>query len=118
EGATSLAREVLEDAHDTSYSQVGASGWITTSLANLSNDSSSTNTVTTPTSSSVQATLRRRNISYTATVSWCSVDDSKDGYGTHSGSINWCSDSTTTGTGDTAPEDLKRVTASIAYSVN
>src|SRR5436305_13987378 len=52
EGATNLAREVLEDAHDTSYSQIGTAGWITPSLANLSNDSNSTNTVTTPTASS------------------------------------------------------------------
>src|SRR5205085_2751126 len=48
-----------------------------------------------------------------------SVDDSKDNYSTHSGSINWCGDSTTTTpTGDPAPEDLKRVTTSLAYSIN
>src|SRR5205823_15075697 len=50
EGATSLARELLEDAHQTGYSQIGASGWITTPLANLANDTNTTNTVTTPTS--------------------------------------------------------------------
>src|SRR5436309_722722 len=118
EGATNLAREVLEDAHDTAYTQVGSSGWITPSLQNLSNDTNSTNTVTTPNTHSAQTSLTRRKISYTANVSWCSVDDSKDSYGTHSSSINWCSDSTTTGTGDSAPEDLKRVTATITYSIN
>src|SRR5437660_1289529 len=75
EGATSLARELLEDAHQTGFTQIGAAGWITSPLANLANDTNTTNTVTTPTSSSVRTTLTRRAISYTATVSWCSVDD-------------------------------------------
>src|SRR5947208_3748900 len=73
EGATNLARELLEDAHDTAYKQIGSSGWITSALAGLSNDSNATNTVTTPTSSSAQTSLTRRTISYTANVRWCSV---------------------------------------------
>src|SRR5947209_20585781 len=64
EGATNLARELLEDAHNTSFRQVGATAWITPSLAGLSNDTNSTNTVTTPTAASAQATLVRRKISY------------------------------------------------------
>lgn len=118
EGATNLAREVLEDAHATAYTQIGSSGWITSPLANLSNDSGSTNTVTTPNSSTAQTTLTRRKISYTVAVNWCSIDDQKDGYGPHSSSITWCSDSTTTGSGDIKPEDMKRVTATVTYSVN
>jgi Tfp pilus assembly protein PilV len=116
EGATNLARELLEDAHNTGFSQIGSAGWITPALQNL--DPGAPHTVTTPTGASVQTTVARRGVTYTATVSWCSVDDSKDGYGTHSGSITWCSDSSTTGTADSAPEDLKRVTAQIDYSIN
>src|SRR5437764_8275759 len=120
EGATNLARELLEDAHATPYKQIGSTGWITNAMAGLSNDSNSTNTVTAPNSSSVRTTLARRKIPYTATVSWCSVDEGppKDNYGPHSSSITWCSDSTATGSGDPTPEDLKRVTASITYSIN
>src|SRR5205085_9163410 len=44
EGATSLARELLEDAHQSGFNQIGASGWITTPLANLGNDTNATNT--------------------------------------------------------------------------
>ena len=116
EGATNLARELLEDAHDTAYKQIGASGWFTPVMQNL--DPGAPHTVTTPSGNSVQTTVTRRSVAYTAKVSWCSVDDSKDGYGTHSVSITWCSDSGTTGLTDPQPEDFKRVTATITYSVN
>src|SRR2546425_7130623 len=115
EAATNLARELLEDAHDSSYSTIGSAGWLTPAMQGLNGGSGS---VTTPSSSSLQTTVTRRSVTYTAAVSWCSVDDSKDSYGAHSASISWCSDSTTTGSADPAPEDMKRVTATIAYSVN
>jgi Tfp pilus assembly protein PilV len=115
EGATNLARELLEDAHSTAYANVGASGWITTAMQGLNGGSGS---VSSPSSASSRTTVSRRGVSYTATVDWCSVDDSKDSYGTHSSSVSWCSDSATTGTSDSAPQDLKRVTATIDYSVN
>src|SRR5207244_3484671 len=35
EGATNLARELLEDAHDTASKQIGASGWFTPVMQNL-----------------------------------------------------------------------------------
>src|SRR5436309_2438061 len=109
DGATNLARELLEDAHDTSFSQIAASGtWFNPTLQGLSGGSGS---ATNPDSHSAQTTLTRRGITYTATVSWCSVDDSKDGYGTHLASVTWCSDSTSTGTADSLPQDFKRITA-------
>jgi Tfp pilus assembly protein PilV len=114
DGATNLARELLEDAHDTSYSQVAATGtWLNPTLQGLSGGSGS---ATNPDSHSAQTTVTRRGIAYTATVSWCSVDDSKDGYGTHLSSVTWCSDSSSTGTADSLPQDLKRITATITYS--
>src|SRR3989442_134390 len=79
DGATNLARELLEDAHDTSYSQVAASStWLNPTLQGLSGGSGS---VTNPDSHSAQTSVSRRGYSYTAAVSWCAVDDSKDGYG-------------------------------------
>ena len=114
DGATNLARELLEDAHDTSYGQVAASStWLNPTLQGLSGGSGS---VTNPDSHSAQTSVSRRGYSYTAAVSWCAVDDSKDGYGTHLAAVTWCSDSATTGTADSLPQDLKRITATITYS--
>src|SRR5918911_756065 len=97
EGASNVARELLEDAHATTYKKVGdlgtgppATAWLTPAMSTLDGGS--------------------------GTVSWCSVDDPKDGYGPHSSSVSWCSDSTTTGSEGT-PEDMKRVTATITYTV-
>src|SRR5919106_394673 len=108
ETATNLARELLEEARDTRYSDVGSANWFQTKLQSVSGGSGS---VTSPNSYTQQTTVTRRGIPYTVAVSWCSVDDSKDGLGAHPGSIRWCSDSSATGNSDGQPEDLKRVTA-------
>lgn len=118
EAGTNLARELLEDAHATPYSQISGSGWIAPKMVALQGGSG---TVTTPTTTSVQTTVTRRGITYTANLSWCSLDDSKDGTGSHPSSIGgvpvtWCSDSATSPPGDSAPEDFKRVTATISYT--
>jgi Tfp pilus assembly protein PilV len=113
EGATSLSRELLEDAHATPYAQVGSSGWIQSKLQGVSGG---TGTVTNPSSNTQQTTVTRRGVTYTVTVSWCSEDDGKDGYGTHGISTPWCSDSTSTGTTDGQAEDFKRVTATIDWA--
>ena len=112
EGATNIARELLEDAHQTTYATIGTSGWLTPQMQALNGGSG---TVTTPATANLSTTVTRRGIGYTATVSWCSVDDSKDGYGPKSSSVTWCSDSTTVGT-DASPEDMKRVTVQVDYT--
>ena len=114
EGATNLARELLETARTTSYATLGQTDWFKPTLQGLSGG---TGTVTSPSASSQQTTVSRRGYSYEVTLSWCSVDDSRDGNGAHSASVAYCSDSPTAGTADSQPEDLKRVTASLAYSV-
>ena len=114
EGATNTARELLESARDVSYTQIGQAGWFQSELQGVSGGSG---TVSNPNSYSQQTTVTRRGITYTVTVSWCSVDDSKDGYGTHGASIRWCTDSSSTGTSDGSPEDLKRVTTTVNYSL-
>src|SRR3989475_13300378 len=95
---------------------MGGWGWSPRVMQNL--DPGAPHTVTTPTGNSVQTSVTRRSVAYTAKVSWCSVDDSKDGYGTHSGSITWCSDSGTTGLTDPQPEGFKRATATSTYALN
>src|SRR5438270_2836189 len=116
EAATNLARELLEDAHDTAYATIGTAGWLTPQMQQL--DPGAPHTVSSPNSNSLQTTVTRRGITYTATVSWCSLDDTKDGAGTHPASISWCSDTPAPGSTDSAPEDMKRVTAQVDYSVN
>src|SRR4029077_10273446 len=58
--------------------------------------------------------LIRLGTTYTVTVSECSIDDPKDGYGVHDNTF--CADSSTTGTADPQPADLKRITADLAWT--
>jgi prepilin-type N-terminal cleavage/methylation domain-containing protein len=113
EGATNLARELLEASRETAFAKIGPSGWFTPTLQGVAGGSGS---VTSPAGNSASTTVTRRKISYTATVSWCSLDDSGDGYGTHGSSATWCSGSGTTGTSDSQAEDFKRVSTAIAWS--
>jgi prepilin-type N-terminal cleavage/methylation domain-containing protein len=113
EGATNLARELLESSRETAYANVGQSGWFTSTLQNASGGSGS---VTFPATNSARTTVTRRKVSYTTTVSWCSLDDSGDGYGTHASSTAWCSGSGTTGTTDSQAEDFKRVSAAVSWT--
>jgi prepilin-type N-terminal cleavage/methylation domain-containing protein len=113
EGATNLARELLESSRETAYANVGQSGWFTSTLQNASGGSGS---VTFPATNSARTTVTRRKVSYTTTVSWCSLDDSGDGYGTHASSTAWCSGSGTTGTTDSQAEDFKRVSAAVTWT--
>ena len=113
EGATNLTRELLESSRETAYANVGQSGWFTSTLQNTAGGSGS---VTFPATNSARTTVTRRKVSYTATVSWCSVDDNGDGYGTHASSTSWCSGSGTTGTADSQAEDFKRVSATVSWT--
>ncbi len=112
EGATSLARQILEDAHTIPYAQLSPSS-ITGQLQEmhgLADASSST--------SGWQVV--QRGITYTVTASECSIDDPKDGYGKHvnsAGENPFCADSSTEGTEkeDPQPEDLKRITVKVTW---
>ena len=113
EAAVNLSRELLEKAHDISYSQVGEPNWFRTSLETTSGQ---TGTISSG-GGSTRATFARRGTTYTVAVSTCSVDDSADGYGAHQAEGHtWCSDSPTSGTQDTQAEDLKRVTTRITWA--
>lgn len=59
--------------------------------------------------------IDRGRVRYTVTPTVCSVDDAKDGLGPHPGA-NFCSGGT--GTADIVPDDYRRVTISLAWTVN
>lgn len=106
DGATSLAREMIEAARAVPYPDLQA----TTVVGHLQaqpglDDATGDGTWH----------IVRRNIEYTVTASLCSVDAGKDGYGDHGGST-FCSDSTTAGTADSNPDDYKRVAVDVSYT--
>lgn len=113
EGATNLARELLENARETAYPEVGQSSWFTSTLRDIPGGSGQ---VTSPASNSARTNVTRRKITYTTTVSWCSVDDSGDDFGPHALSTAWCSGSGTSGTSDSQAEDFKRVSVAVSWA--
>lgn len=113
EGATNVAREILEHSHGLGFSQVGQGGWFTPTLSGLSGR---TGTVTSPNAYTQQTAVTRRGVDYTVTTKWCAVDDSRDSYGVHAATSTWCSDSTSTGTADSQPQDLKRLIVDVNWA--
>lgn len=110
EGATNLARQVLEDARTIPYAQLAPSA-IQSELQEMRGLSDA--------SSTAGWQVVQRGVTYTVTVSECSIDDPKDGYGAHENVFKenpFCSDSKTTGTEDTQPEDLKRITVDVTWT--
>src|SRR5919198_2467350 len=64
EGATNLARELLEDAHDQTYAKVGSSGWFDSTLQGIDGGQGS---LSYPASNSIRRTISRRGVTYTTT---------------------------------------------------
>lgn len=109
EGATSLAREIVEDARTIPYAQI-----IPTSIES---QLQAMNGLTNATPSSGWH-INRRGFTYTVAVKECAIDDPKDGLAkTHDSKIfcegqkDW-----TEGVVDTAPENLKRITAEVGWT--
>lgn len=107
EGATNLARELVEGARSLGYDELLPAS-VNTRLQTLPGLAT-----TTPGS----WTIKRRGILYTVTTSLCSVDDPKDGYGSHAGAT-YCADSSSMGTTDAQPEDFKRLTIDASWPRN
>jgi type II secretory pathway pseudopilin PulG len=101
EGATSLAREILEDARTIPYAQLSPTSIVgdlqgMTGLANASSGPS--------------WKIVRRGITYTITMKECSLDDPKAAAGAHEGTF--CKDP-----GEKAEnENLKRITVEVKWS--
>jgi type II secretory pathway pseudopilin PulG len=112
EGATNLARQVLEDAQTIPYSQLAPNA-VTGELQAMNGLAN--------TGGGGTWQIVRRQITYTVAVKECSIDDPKDGYGVHKNGLGenaFCSDSNVEGTEkeDPQPEDLKRVTVDVTWS--
>ncbi len=99
EGATNLAREVIENVDALPYSAIDPSTLVATlqSKPQLANAGGGASWV-----------VVRRGVSYTVTATVCNIDDPRDGAGTHDASF--CSGGTAAGTTDGQPVDYKRVT--------
>ncbi len=103
EGAVNLAREILEDSRTVPFSEVSST--IGERLQQLS--------ALAPKSGGSGWQIERRGFTYTVTVEACSIDDPKDGLGSHDSTF--CPNQEQ-GTADPTPIDLKRITAKIANS--
>ena len=106
EGGTNLTRELVEAARSIPYSSLAP--------ASVVNELQSQPGLA-DAGAGAGWTIRRRGITYTVTASVCTMDDARDGGGTHSAG-GFCTDSvaqntpdTQTGNADRAPEDYKRV---------
>jgi prepilin-type N-terminal cleavage/methylation domain-containing protein len=118
EGATSLAREILEDARTIPYAQV-----IPTSIeSQLQAMSAEGKYPLADGSSAAGWQIARRGFTYTVSVSECAIDNPKDGLATeptHKEAKTFCSGQADwkAGTVDTEPEDLKRITTEVSWTV-
>jgi prepilin-type N-terminal cleavage/methylation domain-containing protein len=105
EAATGVQRELVERARSIPYAQLNQASVYQElqALPGLEDYSAS---------SGYQ--LRRRGFTYTATVTVCSVDDPKDGYGAHAAGM-FCAGGST-GTQDANPDDYKVVTTDLSWA--
>jgi prepilin-type N-terminal cleavage/methylation domain-containing protein len=112
EGAVSLSREILEDAGGIAYSQLSPTTLVPTlqALPGLASQSGGSWTLTRRDSSTAGG------FTYTVAASVCSIDDSSDQYGSRSG-VTWCDATVPSGTGDSQPEDFKRVSVTVSWTV-
>lgn len=112
QAATSLAREVVEDARALTYSQLLPAN-LATELQPMVSGSTVAGTALT-----VTRAIYTFNVSFTA----CSLDDPVDGYGNHnstpSSGGSWCPDVAANGTADTNPDDYKRLSVTVAPTGN
>jgi hypothetical protein len=112
EAATSLARQIVEDANNIPFRELTQTG-ITADLQS--------NHGLEPDPDSGGYVITRRGFSYSITATVCSLDDPRDGTGTHGGA-NFCSDSAysySAGSGtppDPDPEDYKRVVIQVGWN--
>jgi Tfp pilus assembly protein PilV len=111
EGATNLAREILEDARTIPYAQLSPTS-IESQLQAMNGLAN--------TGSGSTWQISRRGFAYTVAVKECAIDDPKDGLAkTHESGV-FCEGQQEWTTGDaedSTPEDLKRITAEVSWAV-
>lgn len=106
EGATNLARQLVEGARAVSYPELVSGDALAAALRaqpGLADENDG----------DLVWTVRRRDVTFTITATVCSVDDELDGYGPHP-SI-FCSDSAAPGSADRNPDDYKRVAVTVSW---
>src|SRR3954470_1216752 len=111
EGAISLAREIVEDAGGIAYTQLTPANLVPSlqALPGLASTSGGSWTIVRRDSSTAGG------FTYTVSATMCSVDDSSDQYGSRAG-VTWCDASVPSGTGDSQPEDFKRVAVTVSWT--
>jgi hypothetical protein len=107
DGATSLARQVTEAARSIPYASL--------TPQDIKGELQAQPGLTDEGSGS-SWTIHRRGFVYTLDVATCSVDDPADGAGPHDAGL-FCADSGVPGIADGNPDDYKRVTVDITWTV-
>lgn len=109
EGATALARSVLEIARGVKYRDLTGAKVLEELEARPGLGDVDTGTAGHQVSS--------RNFTYTVSVDVCSMDDAKDHHGGHDEpAVTFCPESSTTGTKDRNPDDYRRVTVTLDWA--
>jgi prepilin-type N-terminal cleavage/methylation domain-containing protein len=109
EGGTNLAREILDGARAVDYDKLNPTEIVGELQSQPGLDDSD--------SSAPGWQIARRGIDYTVTaVPVCKVDDPKDGFGDHVGG-GFCASSSSTGSTDGNPDDMRRMDVRIEWSV-
>jgi hypothetical protein len=115
EGATGLAREIIEDARTIPYAQI-IPNTIESRLRTMPVEGTPPTYPLADGSSAPGWQIERRGFSYTVKVEECAIDDPKDGLGQHPVD-QFCNDpGEGEGTADSQPEDLKRITAEVSWT--
>jgi prepilin-type N-terminal cleavage/methylation domain-containing protein len=109
EGGTNLAREILDGARAVDYDKLTPAEIVgqLQGQPGLADSSAST----------AGWQVARRGITYTVSaVPVCKIDDPQDGFGDHTDG-GFCASSSTTGTTDGNPDDLRRMDVTVEWSV-
>jgi hypothetical protein len=106
EGATNLAREVVEGARGIPYDMLIA----TNLAAELQKLPGLEDSALGP-----GYTVQRRGTLYTIEATVCTMDDAKDGGGPRPSGLSFCTDSVAAGTADKNPEDYRRVGVTVSW---
>jgi prepilin-type N-terminal cleavage/methylation domain-containing protein len=105
DGATNLAKEIIDDARSIPFAQLDATT-LTTRLQAMPNLADA--------SSAAGWQVVRANTTYTLAATVCTVDDTGDGLGAHDGTF--CAGGPASGSADPDPLDMRRVTASASWT--
>jgi hypothetical protein len=105
DGATNLARDLIEAAHSINYDQLADSS-IVAKLQQLPGLADSTGG---------GYDIRRGGVDYSVAVDVCTMDDPADGGGPHAATPTFCAESAPAGTTDKNPDDYKKITVTISW---